>query len=72
VKTEERAGRDVSQIYEFRWNRPGLPGRKGQRCIVLARGKMNSAMIQFEDGFGAIVSRNALRKSRRERVHEQR
>lgn len=43
---------------------PGLPvlDRKGQRCRVLARGRMNSAAIEFEDGYTAIVSRNALRR----------
>ena len=48
--------------FVFRWNRPGLAGRKGQRCKVLARGKMNSCAIEFEDGFRAVVSRNALRR----------
>ncbi len=49
--------------YLFRWNRPGLPGRKGQPCRVLIRSRrMNSCAIEFEDGFRAIVSRNALRK----------
>lgn len=37
--------------------------RKGQRCRVLARGKMNSAMIEFEDGFRVITSRNGLRRA---------
>ena len=38
-------------------------GRKGQRCAVLVRAKaMNSCLVQFEDGFGAITSRNAIRE----------
>ena len=37
--------------------------RKGQRCRVLARGTMNSALIEFEDGFRSVVSRNGLRKA---------
>ena len=43
---------------------PGLPclDRKGQRCRVLARGKMNSCLIEFQDGYLAITSRNALRR----------
>lgn len=49
----------------FRWNRPSLPGRKGQRCRVLIRSrKMNSCAIEFRDGLRAVVSRNALRKAR--------
>lgn len=45
--------------YVYRWNRMG---RKGQRCIVLCRGTMNSCMVEFEDGFRAVTSRNALRR----------
>lgn len=43
----------------YRWNRMG---RKGQLCRMLVRGKMNSCLIEFEDGYLAITSRNALRK----------
>jgi hypothetical protein len=46
-------------IYVYYWHRMG---RKGQRCKVLARGKMNSALIEFEDGYLAVISRNALRR----------
>jgi hypothetical protein len=45
----------------YRWNRMG---RKGQSCRVLVRGKMNSCLIEFTDGFKAVTSRNALRKLR--------
>lgn len=45
--------------YIYRWNRMG---RKGQHCRVLARGTMNSCWLEFEDGFQAVTSRNALRK----------
>ena len=45
--------------YIYRWNRMG---RKGQSCRVLARGKRNSCAVEFEDGFRAITSRNALRR----------
>ena len=37
--------------------------RKGQQCRVLVRGKMNSALVEFEDRFKAVISRNALRKA---------
>jgi len=50
------------QRYVYRWNRPGLIGRKGTVCIVLARGRMNTCLVKFEDGFRAVTSRNALRK----------
>lgn len=45
--------------YVFRWDRCG---RKGQPCKVTARGKMNSARIEFEDGFVMITSRNAIKR----------
>lgn len=41
---------------------PGAMSRKGQRCKLLVRGGMNSALVEFEDGYLAVVSRNALRK----------
>lgn len=37
---------------------------KGQKCRVLVRGKMNSALIEFEDGFQAVVSRNGMRREK--------
>lgn len=46
-------------LYVYRWDRMG---RKGQFCAVLARGKMNSCLVRFEDGFTAVTSRNAVRK----------
>lgn len=35
-------------------------GSQGALCRVMARGAMNSALIEFEDGARAVVSRNAL------------
>ena len=51
------------QLYIYRWNRPGLPGRKGKLCKVIVRGAMNSALVEFLDGFRAVTSRNALKRS---------
>jgi hypothetical protein len=34
-----------------------LPERFGQPCKVLAFGKMNSALVEFEDGYKVITSR---------------
>lgn len=53
----------AEQFYIYRWNRPGLPGRKGMICRVLARGTMNSALVEFLDGFRAVTSRNALKRA---------
>jgi len=55
-------GRAAEFPYRYAWNRMG---RKGQRCAVLVRGKMNSCAVEFEDGFKAVTSRNALRKAKR-------
>lgn len=41
-----------------------LPHRKGQPCRVLIRGgKMNSILVQFEDGERVCTSRYAVRKT---------
>ena len=45
--------------YIFRWDRHG---RKGQPCLVLARGTMNSCLVKFEDGYTMVRSRNALQR----------
>lgn len=61
---------ESSTIYTYSWGPrfrvPGLPvlDRKGQRCRVLARGAMNSALVEFEDGAREVISRNALRRVR--------
>lgn len=36
--------------------------RRGQRCRVVARGSMNSALIRFEDGYEVVTSRGGLRR----------
>lgn len=56
--------------YRYAWGPrwPGVCGggfsRKGQLCRVLVRGGMNSARVEFQDGYRAVVSRNALRRTR--------
>jgi hypothetical protein len=47
--------------YIWFW-RSRLPERKGQMCRVLARGKMNSILVEFVDGFKVVTSRYAVRK----------
>lgn len=48
-------------IHIWHW-RSRLPERKGQACRVLARGKMNSILVEFADGWKAVTSRYAVRK----------
>lgn len=64
----ERAEAQYPYIYSWGprikgWNLPEFPqlDRKGERCRVLARGTMNSALVEFEEGELAVISRNALR-----------
>lgn len=64
VDTEAAASRPHLFPYVYRWG-PRMPGamdRKGKTCRVLARSKkgFNSALVEFEDGYLAVVSRNAL------------
>ncbi len=46
-------------LYVYRWDRQG---RKGQLCRVLVRGKRNSCLVEFVDGYKMVTSRNAIRK----------
>ena len=50
--------------YIYFWNRPEGASRKGQRCAVTARGKMNSIRVVFEDGYIMITSGNSIRRRR--------
>ena len=50
-------------MYDHQWFwRSRLPDRKGQRCRILARGKMNSLLVEFCDGWKVITSRYAVRR----------
>ena len=42
--------------------RTHLPERFYQRCAVLVRGRMNSCLIEFEDGYRVVTSRNYIRR----------
>lgn len=44
--------------------RSRLPERKGQLCRILVRGKMNSILVEFEDGYKVVTSRYAVRRIR--------
>jgi hypothetical protein len=50
--------------YVWAWrSRPADRDRKGERCRVLVRGAMNSALVEFEDGARFVTSRNGLRRA---------
>lgn len=60
-----RKKRDVyNYIWYWRpsWMRP--IDRKGARCRVVVRGKKNSVLVEFEDGFQVVTSRYAVRKAK--------
>lgn len=46
--------------YFYRWKR--APHLKGKRLRILARGALNSVLVEFEDGIKHIVSLNSIRK----------
>jgi hypothetical protein len=49
--------------YDRYWRvRKRLPERFGQPCRVLARGKLNSCLVEFLDGVKVITSRYYVRK----------
>jgi len=51
--------------YPYYWRvRTRLPERNGQLCRVLIRGKMNSALVEFQDGYKVITSRNYIRRTK--------
>lgn len=47
--------------YRYAWH-TRLPGRYGQLCRVICRGSLNSALLEFDDGYRVITNRAALRK----------
>ena len=50
-------------LYVFVWrNNPKRAQLYGRRLRILARGKMNSALVEFENGQREVISRNAIRK----------
>lgn len=54
---------DPGQPYPLVWRvKTRLPERQGQACRVLVRGRMNSCLVEFEDGFQVVTSRNYVRK----------
>lgn len=49
--------------FPYYWRvRTRLPERFGQFCKVLVRGRMNSCLVEFPDGYKVVTSRNYLRK----------
>lgn len=52
-------------MYYYAWkNEKKRRTLYGKRCKVLVRGRMNSVLVEFENGSKEIVSINALKKVR--------
>jgi len=52
-------------MYIYTWgNNEKRKTLKGRRCRIIRCGKINSVMIEFEDGSREITSRNAIRKEK--------
>jgi hypothetical protein len=54
--------KDFPYLYVWKANAMRTLDRKGQRCRIMSRGRMNSVQVEFQDGFRAIVSGRALRR----------
>lgn len=53
----------LQSAYYYAWkNNEKRRTLYGRKCQVLARGKMNSVLIEFENGKREVVSRNSVRK----------
>jgi hypothetical protein len=48
----------------WRWKKY-LPERHSQPCLVVFTGALNSALVEFWDGFQVVTSRYAVRKDRK-------
>lgn len=49
----------------YRWRvRTRCPERFGALCRVLVRGRMNSCLVEFFDGWRVVTSRNYVRRCR--------
>src|SRR5579863_6156429 len=49
-------------VWYWKPNAMRVIDRKGQACRVLAEGRKNSILVEFEDGFKTVTSRYAVRK----------
>jgi hypothetical protein len=47
--------------HTYHWHRQN---RKGQPCEVLSRGRMNTVVVRFADGYRMATSRYAVRRAK--------
>ena len=52
-------------MFDYIWRvHTHLPERYGQRCRVTIRAGKNSILVEFEDGYKAVTSRNYVRRAK--------
>ena len=55
---------EVVHPFPYHWRvKSRLVAYFGKRCRVLVRGAMNSCLVEFEDGYQVVTSRNYIRKA---------
>jgi hypothetical protein len=64
VPVIRKAAPEFTHVWRWRQSQMHPFDRFGQRCRILCCGKMNSATVEFEDGFQVVTSRYAVRKAR--------
>lgn len=52
--------------------RKWLPNRHGQRCRIVSTGKLNSALVEFEDGYRVVTNRRFVRRLAAEKTERPR
>jgi phage gp16-like protein len=52
----------MADLTHYWYWRAKLPERHGQPCRIVATGRLNSALVEFADGFRVVTSRRAVRK----------
>ena len=63
-KESNAKSKDTPNPFSYQWFwKSRLAERKGLPCKVLARGKMNSILVEFEDEYRVVTSRYAVRKT---------
>lgn len=63
IVAEWLIGSKEAVMFDHVWYwRVRLSDRKGQLCRVLARGKMNNILVEFEDGYRVVTARYAVRR----------
>lgn len=53
---------DPSPTHRYTWRKGRRPELYGRLCRVLVALRMNSVIVEWEDGMRDVVSRRALRK----------